>query len=409
MPDPMRFSPERLFADVTAYAGFGDHQTGSPADAMTAAWIGERLASAGFTVSNQIVDSAFFDADIARLTVDGAAVDGLPLHPVTTADKLSAPLALWRESGEQSSMKGAIAVIVLPYARHSALASPVIASRLADAVKRAPAAIILVTDGPTGEAIALNAADASLFGQRPGLVLGSRDAAPIVRAAASGRQGLLDLRGKGGRRPARNTIGRRDGHGKSLVVTTPLSGWFRCAGERGTGVAAFLALAETLPKRLPQTAMVFAGLVGHERENVGGRIFVAEAAPMPSETALWVHIGSGFATRDWHETAAGLRPLSTADAQRYLIASPDLVPGLKAAMTGQPGFEQTYVADPATAAGESQHILAAGYHRFIGNFGGHRFHHTRSDGPETTTGELIAASASALGSVVLASMSTSDG
>lgn len=36
------------------------------------------------------------------------------------------------------------------------------------------------------------------------------------------------------------------GAGRAIIVTTPLSGWFSSAGERGSGIAAFL-LGATLP------------------------------------------------------------------------------------------------------------------------------------------------------------------
>lgn len=389
-----------LFADVELYASFGDHQTGSIGERRTSQWMRERLANAGFAVSEQAIDAPFFDPADVYLALSGVPINGLPLHPVTPTESLKAPLALWRDERDTPRLAGAIAVLMLPFARHSALLAKNIQPALQAVVAGQAAGLVLVTDGPTGEAIALNAPPQSPFGARPGMVIGPVAAKPIVAAAMRGEAAELVVRGPVGRRPSSNIVARRSGSGRVVVVTTPVSGWFRCAGERGSGIAAFLALAARLPHLLSEHPLLFAGLAGHELENAGGKRFVSEIAPKPSETLLWVHIGSGFATRDWHD-ASPLLPLPSADPQRYMIASPEILPVVAKAMGGLAGFERPYPAEARTAAGEAEHILAAGYAPYIGNFGGHRFHHCVADGPETTAPNLLATATIALEKAIL--------
>jgi hypothetical protein len=121
---------------------------------------------------------------------------------------------------------------------------------------------------------------------------------------------------------------------------------------------------------------------------MGGALFLRERAPKPADIALWVHLGANLAARDWHETGRGLLPLPSADPQRFLMASQDLIPAARSAFAGLPGFESPYPL-AAEAQGELKEIRAAGYARAVGIFGAHRYHHTRLDDERTVSAALI--------------------
>jgi hypothetical protein len=129
---------------------------------------------------------------------------------------------------------------------------------------------------------------------------------------------------------------------------------------------------------------------GHEYEYLGGERFLAEAAPPPASTALWVHIGASAAARDWHELGPRLLPLPSADSQRVLTASPAIVERVRRAFHGISGLEATYGADRAMAGGELVNVLDAGYRSAIGLYGGHRYFHTRGDDLRCVSGDLVA-------------------
>src|SRR3546814_4139723 len=79
---------------------------------------------------------------------------------------------------------------------------------------------------------------------------------------------LLD--GKGGLRAAENVVARRVRDGRRwVVVSTPRSGWTDCAGERGPGLAIWLALAEWMPHAFADHSLLFVCNSGHEYENLG--------------------------------------------------------------------------------------------------------------------------------------------
>jgi hypothetical protein len=186
-----------------------------------------------------------------------------------------------------------------------------------------------------------------------------------------------------------------------LIISTPRSGWFTCTGERGPGVAIWLALARWAAARRDGPNITLLCTSGHEFENSGGAAFLQHLAPRNTKTALWVHLGANAATRDWQEMgAAPAIPLPSADPQRYLMATADLASSAGVAFAGQPGLEVIHPTGRG-AAGELTHILSAGYPSVIGVFGGHRFHHAPSDGLQCVSVPLIVSAAEGFQRVIV--------
>ena len=398
---------EDVARDVAAYFGFGEHSSGSDADRQTGDWLGQRLGALGFEVSRQPVEVPFFETKECTLQLASGTVSPLYAQaPVqrTPPGGLTAPLALRRDSSDDAGLAGKIAIVILPWARHSSILAPAVANAFRAATNGGAVAVIAVTTGPSGEAILLNAPDETLY-DRPLAVIGPRAAQPVISAAISGERARLVIDGVQGRRQASNVIAVRGSGPGRLIVTTPASGWFGCAAERGGGIAAFLAFAARLTRLFPSLPMTFAAMSGHEYEYVGGKAFLRELAPPPEDVALWMHLGSGLAALDWHEPGGGvLLPLPSVDAQRYLVGPEAMLPKMRDLMAGIPGLERPYPVSGPGVGGEAASFFAAGYRNLIGNFGNSRFHHSTRDTPETTTGALVAQAATGLLGVVVANL-----
>jgi hypothetical protein len=286
-------------------------------------------------------------------------------------------------------LSGAIAVLDLPFKRWTALADPQVARPLVDAFHRGAAAAVLVTNGPTHEAIALNVSSRTPGLDKPVVILTPRGAQPFLAAAAAGAAGALVVDGQGGRRSAFNLIARLDrGAPKDLILSTPRSGWFGCAAERGSGLAVWLSLARWLSRANLGVNVELLATSGHEYDYLGGEHYLS-VAPKPAETRLWVHIGASAAARDWHELGPRLLPLPSADSQRVLTATADVVDRVRAAFHGVSGLEATYVADRTMAGGELVNVLDAGYPTMIGLYGGHRYFHTQGDDLRCVSADLV--------------------
>lgn len=352
------------------YHSFGDKASGGPGDEASGAWLEAELKALGYATARQGFQAPAYEGE-ATLTSGGAKASLIPQAIVTPTPPagVTGPL----HGGDRAD---GIALVILPYARWSTALGEV--ARRVNAAKGA--AVVVVTTGPTGEAVALNSpADGKLF-DRPVGVLAPKDAAPFVAAAARGETATLAMTGRSIRRPAWNLTATLDrGAARWLVISTPRSGWFGCAGERGSGLAVWLMLTAWAAKAKLPVNIALVATSGHEYEYQGGELYIHDVAPKPKDTALWLHIGANVASRDWHERGALLSPLPSADPQRFLLAAPPLVPALAAAFAGQPGLENPYPTDPRMAAGELASILAAGHQAAMGIFGIHRFHHTRGD------------------------------
>lgn len=371
------------------YFSFGEKASGGAGDTGTGAWLEEDLSYLGYVCRRQPFDVPFFEVRQASLTCGEAHVMVTPQAVVTPTgpEGLTAPLRL---ANGRNDLAGAIAVVELPYKRWATLADPQAARPLADAVRRGAAGVVLVTTGPTGEAVALNVSTHRAPVERPAAILAPKDAAPFLAAAGEARSATLKIDGRGGRRPAFNLIAHLDRKAAmTLVISTPRSGWFGCAAERGSGLAIWLWLARELARANHGVNVELLATSGHEYEYLGGKHYLAEAAPRPAATKLWVHIGASAAARDWHELGPTLLPLPSADTQRVLTATPDVLDKTGSAFRGIPGLEATYEANNAMAGGELINVINAGYRTAIGNYGAHRYFHTRRDDLRCVSGDLV--------------------
>lgn len=384
--------------DLARYIGFGSKASGGEGDAACGHWLAGELERAGFAVEKPALSVPWFAPRRCDIAVGEAraALWPQPIVVPTLDAGVSGPLVRVDAAGRADApLGGALALVDLPHGRwSSALAKPVRAPIDAAFAGGASAAVV-VTNGPTGQVIALNAdGRAPMFAGPVGL-LAPADAAPFLAAAMRRDRATVTLTGEGGRRGAFNVVGRIDrGKGRWIVVSTPRSGWFGCAGERGGGIAAWLDLARRAPAMLPDHDLAFLCNSGHEYENLGAEVSLKAVAPKPAETAFWLHLGANLAARDWHEGLLGLEPLAGADSQRYLVLSAPLLPAARRLFAGLAGLENPY---PSTkfSAGELPAIIAAGYRSVAGVFGVHRFHHVADDDMRCVPVEAVAAATAA--------------
>jgi len=381
-------------ADLERYIGFGVKASGGPGDAACGAWLDSELARSGYRTERQAFEAPFFDIERAEISTGSTTAPVMPQAIVVPTGRDGVTGRLVRVdpvAGETDKLAGAIALIDLPYNRWStALAKP-IADTVRVALAGGAVAAVLITNGPTRKAIALNADGNKSMFDKPVAVLAPDKAAPFLIAAAKGEQATLHVLGQGGRRPAYNLIGKVDrSKGRWIVLSTPWSGWFTSAGERGSGLAVWLALARWAPRALKDHDIAVLCNSGHEYEYLGAEKSLDDAAPPPAATAFWLHLGANVAARDWQELGGGLMlPLPSADTQRFLMTSPALVEPARRAFAGQSGLEMAYPTGQGSA-GELTNILAAGYPKVAGIFGAHRFHHVAEDDARCVSAPLAA-------------------
>ena len=395
---------DAIEADLLTYVKFGEKRAGGPGDTACGEWLADELQRAGYVIQRQTFSAPFFAQRRAELAVGDAvmAVYPQPIVVPTGAEGLSGPLVRVDSAGRFSgSLDGAIALVDLAFARWSSTLSPGVRGPIEAAFTAGAKAAVAITNGPSGKVIALNADGRGPMFKGPVALLAPEDAGPALAGAMTGHEARLIVEGESGRRPAFNFVGRIDrGKGRWLAVSTPRSGWFTCAAERGPGVAVWLDLARWAVSALPDYDLAFICNTGHEYEYLGAAEAMKEIAPPPEETRFWLHLGANVAARDWHDAAGRPSPLPSVDSQRYLSISPDLVPLAREVFAGQAGYEAP-VSSKVLAAGELVEVIKAGYSPAAGVFGIHRFHHVIEDDERCLNPAATVAAANAFRELVL--------
>lgn len=376
----------RIHADLVRHASFGDKFSGGPGDLATANWIAGRLRGSGYDVEESTFDAPFFVKRSARLSADTAAADVIPQAPVvaTGSRGITARLALVDDA--VGDVAGRIALIVAPFARHAALfPGRGIGQTVVEAAERGAAAVVVVTTGPSGEAIALNAPEEP-FVPVPAAVLAPKLAKPFVAAARSSAEATLVLDGDATHRPSTNIVARLERGERWIAMSTPRSGWFGCVGERGTGTAAYLEIADWLARTYPDLSVFLMNTGGHEYFFAGSHRVLHEAPPA-AVTVAWVHIGATLAARAAEERKGKLVMLDTADAGRTLMATDAARDAAASGFRGLSGLAEPVAVRPN--AGELSAFTDLGHTRAFAVLGLHNWFHTVEDTLERVDARLV--------------------
>ncbi|MBN9474880.1 MAG: hypothetical protein J0H72_12555 [Burkholderiales bacterium] len=377
-----------LKADLERYAAFGDMMSGGAGDLAAADWIAERMAGMGYAVARQAFDIPCFEPAECTLTAGGFTATLHAQPPVTSTSPagLAAPLAVVRSPHDAGDARGRIALIVLPHGRHASMQSPAIRPLVQAAAKAGAVALVIVPVGPTGRIMGLNCNLEEPVAPLPVGILAPAELEPFLAAARSASPATLVLHGRGAMRPTCNVHGVLDRGPRWVALSTPRTGWFGCVSERGTGTAAFLALAEWVTGRFPAHSVFFMNSGAHEYHFAGAHRAM-RFAPPPGDTDVWVHLGASLATRGHIEFRGLQRMLGSADSNRILMTSDRFRDAASEAFAGLSGLEC-----PAPVLGgvsELATILSRGYEGFA-VLGMPRAFHTREDTLDTVDAGLLA-------------------
>ncbi|MDG2027292.1 MAG: hypothetical protein P8J50_09295 [Acidimicrobiales bacterium] len=282
-----------LFSRVEEYAALGIHRTGTPTQAATAEWLADRLAERGGAVEMQPVSFERYVAEWS-VSIDGNEVEALPLFYEAVGAASSDDPARWAAFDPPG-------------------AGPMGTTGALDEAEPGTLAVA-ATRNLSGFLSVSNRTPSLGSGQHVLQVAGHHGAA---LAGGASLVASIDARLEPATCP--NVIARFGDVGSSdelTIVTTPISGWFQCAGERGTGVAVALQLAEQLAA---QTPVLFLGATGHELGAFGGVEFHSTYA---SRTRALIHVGANVGC-DWEATSDREAPNHSYMSARLASDSPD--------------------------------------------------------------------------------------
>ncbi len=388
-PDPFR--GDRLFADLVHYFELGEHRTATAVDLATGEWLHQRLEVAGLETQYHEWSLLQFFLDESTLQVGDEPVDCFPYwlpRPTGSEPVRGAPVAVEADS-DPALARDRIAVVDMRVARSSDGMNLAI-SRLAESGARA---VVFISRGRAGAPVAMNARPPYAYevAPIPAVIVGSDAEPTLERALRDATEMSVSIRGAyRTNAKARNVIGRLRRGDRWIVVSTPSSGWFGCAGERGSGLAIWLALAEWAARSDSMLSWLFVANSGHEIDYVGAeKSLESGIIPGPEKTRCWLHLGAGIGVVDWMRIDPGWRR-DPSVPRVNVMTMPAWEEIMKRAFAPVTGLRIS----TETRAGELGNVYRRGYRAFglIGG-GANPWGHTPGDTPaaaEPATLELIA-------------------
>ncbi len=351
-----------LANDVATYVGFGEHRVGMPSERKTARWLEARLRKLGYqTRLDRFPVTTLLNPGGALQTV-GTSFRAFPqwLPPAEALTKsLSAPLlAIDAPAGPASIRLIPKAIGFTPHWNEK------LDALVAQAKEKGALALVMAIDIPSGDLFVLNQHNHRPLALPVALVAGN-DLAQIGKAI--GRPARLALKGRVAEVQGINVVGEKPGKGKRLVVSTPLTGWFSCGGERGPGIALWLKMAAMLATS--DRPVTLLGTGSHEVGHFGMEHALAHGAPTPDDVALWLHFGASLGATRLDERYKFKTP-------QYLVGLADTEAMAKAHLSSS---LPVYVPGTSTTQGEAGQVIGAGHQHFVGMSGMFPAFHTPQD------------------------------
>jgi hypothetical protein len=158
-------------------------------------------------------------------------------------------------------------------------------------------AIVAITRG-TRPGFCPSNADSFLrpFGP-PVLQVGGDEAPLLADCARVGAKVLLTAHVERTQAQAFNVTTLVSGANKSLpplVVMTPRSGWWRCASERGGGLACWLEIMRATRDAKPVRDVLFVASSGHELGHLGLDNYIVRRPGLVPAAKAWIHLGANI-------------------------------------------------------------------------------------------------------------------
>ena len=262
---------DQAYEIVRSFSGMGIHRTGTQGDRDTSRWLESELAVLGADVSFQTFPYHHFDAELSvQIARESLQAD-----------------ALYYSFTGQRNLRNPEFGVVDAHA-DEAVISHAICGMVATAKADGRDGLVLATRCPTGDLCAIN--------REHGMALDF----PVVLVAEDDLNAIQNIgadiffAGSVRKGVAKNVLARFPGPtgARRVVVTTPVSGWFQCAGERGCGLAVAIFLAKRLSKSFAVDLLLTSG---HELGSRGG-YFLAES--YDTEPGCIIHLGSCIANFD---------------------------------------------------------------------------------------------------------------
>lgn len=326
-------SSRNLSETVREYDAQGIHRTGTSVDADSAGWLVERARALGLAAETIAYPfRRVIPDDVCEVRAGEAVIHGYPLN-----DSLLPPTGS-TISGELSLTGGNDSIRVLRIDQHRD-------EEMLRGIREAQhAAIVAAVDGDETGFTLLNAwMYRDPYGP-PLIQVPIREWPNLERAARENRVAQIRVGASHEGTTIFNVQTRvpgKDSRLAPLVVLTPRSGWWHCAGERGGGLAIWLELARIIGEQPLERDVIFLATTGHEIGYLGIHLYLEADASLAADAHSWLHLGANIGAAD---TRLMVRTGDPGSMERVRKACEAHVPAAVYNVTATPAGEAGVVA-----------------------------------------------------------------
>jgi len=281
----------RIADAIRQYSAQGYHRTGTAVDTVSGAWLSDRIQDLGIPAFMDPIELNRVEVLYASFEFNGEQIEALPLYDCHYTDANGVTGALGPLGGDAE-----IGVVMLPPTTASLMHSQL------DEIRRTNRhrAIVIVSDEsyPSVGIATLNAEHFSAPIGPPTLQIANAHWEALQGAMANREQASIVALCERKEGKAYNVSTRIDGSDPDLapiVVMTPRSGWWRCASERGGGIAVFMEIIRALLENPPARDIIFTANSGHELGHLGLDLMLHANPALMNDAAMWIHLGANFA------------------------------------------------------------------------------------------------------------------
>jgi hypothetical protein len=284
----------RVAAAVQAYDSQGNHRTATAGDSACADWLLAEARSLRAEVSLEPFDLNRVDPVACHLSADNRRIDGVPLFDATFTGSEGI-------SGRLGPL-GSNFEIGVTESEPSRLTDPGSEGRravLSEVRQSRHKGVVLVTRGSRAGLFLLNAPAFSNPSGPPTLQVSSAETTWLLEKARDHAEANLAVHVE--RKAAQGfnvtaSVAGIDSTLAPIVISTPRSGWWRCAGERGGGLACWLEALRAVTARKPKCDCLFVAFSGHEIGWLGIQDYLKRRPDLIKRAHLWLHFGANVGT-----------------------------------------------------------------------------------------------------------------
>lgn len=281
----------RLARIVSTYDSQGDHRTATHADTLSAMWLRQEVRELGISAACESFFLNRVDPRSCYLQVDGRHIGGVPLFDArfTSAGGVSGKFGVFGSDADIALLSSDASMPTKVGEKPRGALEQIRSSGYKG--------IVMLT---VGARAGLSLINATFFGRTngpPTIQISSEEATWLQDRARRRMAAKLVLQVSKRRARGLNVTARVPGANKTLspiVISTPRSGWWHCASERGGGLACWLDTMRLLSSKRVQRDCYFVALTGHELGFLGIKEYLRRRPALLERVHTWIHFGANL-------------------------------------------------------------------------------------------------------------------